>query len=188
MHDFILNIDNKELLIEILHHSVDYLIGSKPNSTTIKSSHKFGFANPDDFELSIKFIANIYKKFVLNEVTETELIFHFTHLNHDLQQSVIDVIKVRKPEVEEFLVCEHNSRHNSLLSSFDWDVKWIMGSSTMANLRMQVATLSLNCRMKEGQTETVFFEMNRKKLNDLIRVLEECEKKLNMISNENMNI
>lgn len=173
---------------QILHHSVDYLIGSKPNSTTIKSSHKFGFANPDDFELSIKFIANIYKQFVLKQVTETELIFHFTHLATDLQQSVIDVIKVRKPEVEEFLVCEYNSRHNSLLSSFDWDLKWIMGSSNMSNLRMQIATLSLNCRMKEGQTETISFEMNRKKLNELIKVLEECEKKLNSISTENMNI
>lgn len=176
------------LIHQILHHSVDYLIGSKPNSTTIKSSHKFGFTNPDDFEFSIKFIANIYKKFVLNEVNETELIFHFTHLNHDLQQSVIDVIKVRKPEVEDFLVCEYNSRQNSLMSSFDWDLKWIMGSSTMSNLRMQVATLSLNCREKDGQNKTVFFEMNRKKLNELIRVLEECEKKLNNISTENMNI
>lgn len=124
---------------------------------------------------------------MLKQVTETELILHFTHLNHDLQQSVIDVIKVRQPEVEEFLVCEYNSRHNSLLSSFDWDLKWIMGSSTISNLRMQIATLSLNCRMKEGQTKTIFFEMNRKKLNELIRVLEECEKKLNAISNENMN-
>lgn len=124
---------------------------------------------------------------MLKQVTETELIFHFTHLNHDLQQSVIDVIKVRKPEVEEFLLCEYNSRHNSLLTSFDWDLKWIMGSSTMSNLRMQIATLSLNCKMKEGQTKTVFFEMNRKKLNELIRVLEECKKKMNVISAENMN-
>ncbi|KAJ6633407.1 COMM domain-containing protein 8 [Pseudolycoriella hygida] len=185
MHDFILNIDNKELLIEILHHSVDYLIGSKPNSTTIKSSHKFGFANPDDFEFSVKFIANIYKQFVLKQVTETELIFHFTHLNHDLQQSTVDVINARKPEVEDFLVREYNSRHNSCLSSFDWDLKWIMGSSTMSNLRMQIATLSFNCRMKDGQMENFFFEMNRKKLNELIRVLEECEKKLHETSNEN---
>lgn len=58
----------------------------------------------------------------------------------------------------------------------------------MSNLRMQIATLSLNCRMKEGQTETISFEMNRKKLNELIKVLEECEKKLNAISTENMNI
>lgn len=124
---------------------------------------------------------------MLKQVTETELIFHFTHLNHDLQQSVIDVIKVRAPEVEEFLVGEYNSRHNSLLTSFDWDLKWIMGSSTMSNLRTQIATLSLNCKAKEGQTKTVFFEMNRKKLNELIRVLEECEKKLNVIGAENVN-
>lgn len=129
--------------------------------------------------MAIKFIANIYKQFVLNAIPETELIFHFAHLNQDLQQSVIDVIATRQPEVEEFLVAEFNSRNAKLLMSFDWDLKWIMGSSSLAQFRTQLATLILNCRQSAGTTETIFFEMNRQKLNQLIELLEECNGKLN---------
>lgn len=74
---------------------------------------------------------------------------------------------------------EFNSRNDKLMVSFDWDLKWIMGSSSLATLRTQLATLILNCRKKDGTIDTVFFEMNQKKLKDLIRILEECEIKLN---------
>lgn len=100
-------------------------------------------------------------------------------MNQDLQQSVIDVITIRRSEVEEFLVDEFNSRNDKLMVSFDWDLKWVMGSSSLATLRTQLATLIMNCRQKDGTIETVFFEMNRKKLHDLIRMLEECNEKLN---------
>lgn len=88
------------------------------------------------------------------------------------------MITIRRSEVEEFLIDEFNSRNDKLMVSFDWDLKWIMGSSSLPTLRTQLATLILNCRKNDGTIDTVFFEMNRRKLNELIRMLEECEKKL----------
>ena len=95
----------------------------------------------------------------------------------------MDVIQTRRPEVEAFLVQEHNSRNNNLLISFDWDVKWIMGSSSLAMWRTQVATLIMNCRngaSGNSQRKEIFFEMTKKKLEEFINVLEDCSKTLNL--------
>lgn len=162
---------------------MDFLIESqKINSTTIKFSNKFGFLNPEEFEYAIKFIATIYKDFTINAITEEELISHFAHLNQDLQQSVVDVLNTRRSEIEEFLISEYNSRKDNLLISFDWELKWIMGNNNLAADRSQLAKLILNCRNGNDKfaVKTIDFEMNQKKLNELIRMLEECEKQLNV--------
>lgn len=161
---------------------------SKDNlTTTTKFSHKFGFPNADEFEFAIKFIGTAYRQFVLRQSSETELISHFAHLNQDLQQSVVDVIGVRRTEVEEFLVSEFNARDTKLLVSFDWDVKWIMGTSSMATMRHQLATLVLNCRRSGGGggcatgTDTVSVEMRQPQVREMIRMLEACEKEMTLI-------
>lgn len=160
---------------------------SKDNlTTTTKFSHKFGFPNADEFEFAIKFIGTAYRQFIMRQITDTELISHFAHLNQDLQQSVLDVIGVRRTEVEEFLVCEFNARDTKLLVSFDWDVKWIMGTSSMATMRQQLATLVLNCRRSGGGgsatgKETVSVEMRQPQVREMIRMLEACEKEMTLV-------
>lgn len=163
---------------------MDHLIGvSKDNlTTTTKFSHKFGFPNAEEFEFAIKFIGTAYRQFVMQQITDTELISHFAHLNQDLQQSVVDVIGVRRTEVEEFLVSEFNARDTKLLVSFDWDVKWIMGTSSIATVRQQLAMLVLNCRRSGGSgTETVSVEMRQPQVREMIRMLEACEKEMTQI-------
>lgn len=124
----------------------------------------------------------------MKQITETELIFHFAHLNQDLQQCVCDVIAIRQSEVEEFLIEEHNSRHNKLLQSFHWDVKYIMGTSSLAKMRQQLATLILNCRQSTGATETIFFEMKQEQVKHLINILEECQVKLKELNNDSESV
>lgn len=158
---------------------------SKDNlTTTTKFSHKFGFPNADEFEFAIKFIGTAYRQFVMRQITDTELISNFAHLNQDLQQSVVDVIGVRRTEVEEFLVSEFNARDTKLLVSFDWDVKWIMGTSSMATARQQLATLVLNCRRSGGGsvagTDTVSVEMRQPQVREMIQMLEACEKEMTL--------
>lgn len=101
----------------------------------------------------------------------------FAHLNADLQQSVIDVIRTRIVEVQEWLLVEYNGRDNPLVQSFDWDVKVVMGSSSLASIRQFLATLVLQCRPAGGGSDVcnknIFFEMDRAKVQKLIRTLED---------------
>lgn len=144
-----------------------------------KLSHKFGFSNPDEFENAIKFISNIYRQFMLEMITEAELLSHFAHFNSDFQQSVLDVITVRRIEMQEFLINEHNSRKNNLLMSFDWDIRWILGTNNMASLRTQIATLILNCKTpKSNDLKTVHMELSKEQIDKLIDILEKCDEKL----------
>lgn len=172
----------------MLHHSVDYLIGlSKDNFKLVKSSHKYGFSNPDDFESAIKYIAKIYKQFCLKEITSDQLLSHFTHLNQQLQQTVLDVITARKDCVFNFLLKEHNSKNAYLLESFNWDLRWVMGSSSLTSHRDQLVTLALTCT-KGGKKTTIPIELDKQKLNEFIKVLEDSEKKQNdksIVSNQN---
>lgn len=113
-------------------------------------------------------------------ISKAELISHFAHFNTDFQQSVLDVFTVRRNEMEEFLINEHNSRTNNLLTSFDWDIRWILGTSNMAALRTQITTLILNCKItKSCELKTIHMELSTEQIDKLIAILEECDAKLN---------
>lgn len=168
-------------LFQILHHSIDYLIGStkQKNVPITKLSHKFGFSNSDEFENAIKFISNLYRQYNLEMISEAELLSHFAHFNADFQQSVLDVFTVRRTEMQEFLINEHNSRRNNLLLSFDWDIRWILGTSNMASLRTQIATLILNCKTpKSSDLKTIHMELSREQIDKFIHILEQCDEQL----------
>lgn len=122
---------------------------------------------------------NLYRQHVLQNITHDELISHFSHFNQDFQQCVLDVIQTRRPEVEDFLVNEYNSRENDLLSSFDWDLRWILGTNNLTTLRTQIVSLILNCKQHQNdELKTIFMEINREKLDQLIAILEECDQEL----------
>lgn len=112
-------------------------------------------------------------------ISEAELLSHFAHFSADFQQSVLDVFTVRRIEIQEFLIDEHNSRKNNLLMSFDWDIRWILGSSSMASLRTQIATLILNCKIpKSTELETIHMEFSKQQIDKFIDILEKCDEKL----------
>lgn len=116
---------------------------------------------------------------MLETITEAQLLSHFPHLNPDFQRSVTDVVITRRAEMEEFLINEHNARINDLLMSFDWDLRWILGSNNLTTLRKQIVTLILNCKTnKSTELKRVYMEMDRTKLDRLIEILEECDKLL----------
>ncbi|XP_055386505.1 COMM domain-containing protein 8-like [Condylostylus longicornis] len=183
MHEFMLNIDNKEILNEVLHHSIDHLIGStedKDEQILLKSCHKYGFSSVEQFEKTVEIIANAFKLYVLNVVSEVEFLSQFSHLSLDLQQSILAVLKTRKSEVVVFLLREHNSKHYKLLQSFDWDIRFVFGDSNNPSLRREIASLTLNCiysneNEKKPKESSIFMELDRKMLDTLIEVLENCE-------------
>lgn len=86
---------------------------------------------------------------------------------------------MRRNEIEEFLINEHNSQINKLLLSFDWDIRWILGTNNMASLRSQIATIILNCKIpKSMEPQTIHMELSRKQIDQLIDILELCDRQL----------
>lgn len=115
----------------------------------------------------------------METITEAQLLSHFSHLNADLHRTITDVLITRRAEIEEFLIGEHNARTNDLLMSFDWDLRWILGTNNLTTLRKQIVTLILNCRTsKSTDINTFHMEIDRPKLDRLIEALEECDKLL----------
>lgn len=72
-----------------------------------KSTHKYGFANTEDFESALKLIAITYKVYVAKGQSDAELLLNFSHLGQYLQQSVLGVVKARRNEIALFLIREH---------------------------------------------------------------------------------
>lgn len=154
------------------------------NVSITKLSHKFGFSNPDEFENTVKCISNIYRQYSLEMISQSECLTHFAHFNTDFQQSVLDVFSVRRSKIEEFLINEHNARKNNLLTSFDWDVREIMGASNSVSLRTQIATIIFNCKTNSAaEQKTVHMELTQQQINQLIDILEKCDEQLSKTTN-----
>lgn len=73
------------------------------------------------------------------------------------------------------LVNLHNSSNIPLMKSFDWDLKFIIGNSSLASFREQRATLILDCQ-KGKESDSVSVELNRAMVDKLIQELETQEK------------
>lgn len=71
------------------------------------------------------------------------------------------------------LMNKHNSKKLPLVKSFDWDLKFIIGSSSLSSHREQKATLMFDC-IHDNQSEFLSTEINRKKIDEFIRELKTC--------------
>jgi COMM domain containing 8 len=164
-----------------LHLSIDHLVQS-PITTNVDHKSilkKFPFINTKEESLLIlNFIANAYQQYCLNEINDDELRANFSNLNSEFQQISVNVIEARKNEVLTKIVDDQNAAKDLLLETFDWDIKWILGNSSLASQRQQFISLILNCKHSSDKLKTVNFEMTKDKLNDLISVLEKCNEQL----------
>lgn len=118
----------------------------------------------------LDYISNIYTQYCSNQLTKPELLEYFP-VDDGLKDCVFKAIEVRKPQVCQHLVNVHNSANIPLMKSFDWDLKLILGNSSLAAFKEQKATLILNCQ-KGKEVETLSVEMNEEMLDKLIAELE----------------
>ncbi|XP_053696751.1 COMM domain-containing protein 8-like isoform X2 [Sabethes cyaneus] len=187
MHNLLINISSEQDFKQIAHLLIDYLLEvPRTDVTRRKVCSLLNLpAGGDDFSFTIKLIESVFRQYCLNEINEAELKSHFQALNQDMQQTLLRTVEQRKSEIAQFLINEINAKDNLLMESFDWDVKWIMGNSSLASVREQIATVALNCRGKDHRLKTVRFEMNRDKLNHFIEQLEKCDlESLDMIKDK----
>ncbi|XP_062551488.1 uncharacterized protein LOC134216654 [Armigeres subalbatus] len=178
MHDILINITEDENIIQIIHLLIDHFLElPKSSATRSKVASALKVTNPasEDLTVTLRLLDNLFRQYCLSEIDENELKSHFSNLSSSMQTALIAAINLRKDEIGQFLINEVNAQDNLLMESFDWDVKWIMGNSSLASTREQIATVALNCRDKNQQLKMVRFEMNRERLAELIGVLEGCE-------------
>ncbi|XP_053958905.1 uncharacterized protein LOC128863664 [Anastrepha ludens] len=172
---FLLNIDNKEILYEILNYSVDVLLGNSDEHQMEKHCHKYGFQNVHDFMLMTRKIARAYRSHYENEnSTEAELLYEFSNLSPEFQRLVPAVYEARKSEIGKYMLQLHNAQEHSLVLSFDYDARVVLGDSSFAQNYRELVRLYFNCCDANGKISKIHFEMNPDKLNEFIMALEEA--------------
>ncbi|XP_034474426.1 uncharacterized protein LOC117781726 [Drosophila innubila] len=165
------NINNKEIFMEVLHLSIDFLIGNISDQQALRLSHKYGFQNPDDFLLATRTISKYYRNCCTDNV-EPGAADKLSFLSPDLRPLVPLVLAARQDAVEYALGRYEYLRSNTkCVVSFDWDTRLILGDSSYRSNVRQVVTINLHCR-SNSKDETLMFEMNLDQLNAFIEVLE----------------
>lgn len=117
-------------------------------------------------------IANIFIQYCSNQLNKSEMLDYFP-INPNKKDCVFKAIEARKLDVCKYLMNEHNSRNIPLMKSFDWDIQFIAGNSSLASYREQLTTLSFECQ-KGNNLETVSMEMDKETLESVIKNLENC--------------
>ncbi|XP_061401649.1 uncharacterized protein LOC133337441 [Musca vetustissima] len=170
--EFLLNIDNKEILIEILNQSIDFLIGNKDEHALMRQSHKYGFHNPDDFLLATRNMAKYYRKICCSG---SGVVDH-SMLPPDLKNIITSVYVSRREELLRFLIREQNASVCESVESFDWDVRLILGDSNFeTNLRLLTNITFRLCNglaNKNVKCNYLQFQVNEDKVDELISSIE----------------
>lgn len=146
---------------QILNTSIDRIYKKESSKKYMKHSAE------------LDYISNIFTQYCSNQLTKVELLEYFPVADH-LKDTVFKAIEVRKPQICQHLVNLHNRSQFPLMKSFDWDLKFIVGNSSLATFREQRATLMLNCQ-RGSEEETLSVELNRSMLEKLMNELEKSQ-------------
>lgn len=165
------------MIFQFLHDCVDDLIG--------KTTRNFNNYNSDiewtvdDYNFSKNALQNLYRQFVISGSGECDL--SDSKISENLKNEIKTCYDIRKEEIFQVLAEEAvvNRGHN-LVKNFDWRLKWIMGTSSLATLREPVLQIDLHCKTndKSKENETVNFEVNAHQLENVITELSEVQKEL----------
>ncbi|XP_017126546.1 uncharacterized protein LOC108145553 isoform X1 [Drosophila elegans] len=167
--DILKCIDNKEIFIEVLHLAIDYLIGNINDKQTLRSSHKYGFHNAEDFLLVTRKMSSYYKLFSL-EITRCKNVTPFTCITPELSRLVPIVLTARLSEVTRHLAQWEFSKTENIVESFGWDTRLILGDSSFGGNFHKITTVNFRYH-NINYPNILFFEMNNVKLTDFIILL-----------------
>jgi hypothetical protein len=79
-----------------------------------------------------------------NKISKTELL-DYVSLSEELQNHLLDTIESRKVKICKHLLNINNSKIIPLLINFDWDIKFIIGNSSITSFRDQKASILFDC-------------------------------------------
>lgn len=147
--------------------AIDYLIGNFTDEQTLRSSHKYGFQNSDDFLLVIRIVSKFYKDILV----KCEKLTQFSCINPEMSRHAHLVLSARYSELRSHLEHWEFLEKKNVIESFGWDTRLILGDSSFGRHIHQLTTLVFQYRHMHIQKD-LHFEMNNVMLSDFIYLLE----------------
>lgn len=108
------------------------------------------------------------------ENTEVDRISRAEEMSSPTDDSdcALSVIEARNKALCQFLLDNDNrSEDSSVIQSFDWEIKFLTGSSSLSSLKQQKATLILNGQ-RDDAAETISLEMDISTVSKIITQLD----------------
>uniref|UniRef100_A0A8W7PYR9 COMM domain-containing protein n=1 Tax=Anopheles coluzzii TaxID=1518534 RepID=A0A8W7PYR9_ANOCL len=177
MHDIIIQTVSEQDFTEAIFLLIDCIVEVPRQSQQCRDrlAQLLGHAtSSDELKHTLKLFEALVRKYCIGEVDEVRLRSHLAQLSPNRQDRVVEIVNLRRPEIARRLIDEVNRREGGvpLVESFDWNVSWIMGSSSLASHRKQLCTVALACRDGAAKPHTISFEMGREQVEQVIRELE----------------
>uniref|UniRef100_A0A182PDB8 COMM domain-containing protein n=1 Tax=Anopheles epiroticus TaxID=199890 RepID=A0A182PDB8_9DIPT len=172
MHEIIIQTVDEKDFTEVIFLLIDYIV-EVPRSQQCRDrlAQLLGLsASSDELKRTLKQFETLVLKYCVGELDEAGLRSHLVTLPSSRQDQVLEIVNLRRLQVARRLIDEVNRREGGvpLVESFDWNLSWVMGSSSLASLRKQLCTMVFACR----DANSISFEMNRKQVEELISELE----------------
>ncbi|XP_058060105.1 uncharacterized protein LOC131210827 [Anopheles bellator] len=156
---------------------IDYAVGvprTQRQRTRERLASLLGWSVAGEELKTLKLFENVLRKYCVGELDAGRFRSHFTNLSSVQQDRLVEIVNLRKAEIAQRLIDEVNRREGGvpLVEWFDWNVSWIMGSSSLASIRQQLCTVTFACRDVDAKGTTISFEMDRQQVDEAIRQLE----------------
>ncbi|KAJ8669654.1 hypothetical protein QAD02_000913 [Eretmocerus hayati] len=87
-----------------------------------------------------------------------------------VQEAILECLTMRKVQLTNALILKCSSKCGPTMTSFDWRLKYVMGSSKMASIREPLLQLDLN--FGEEKNEKLQLELTKDELDKMISTLE----------------
>uniref|UniRef100_A0A182YFV9 COMM domain-containing protein n=1 Tax=Anopheles stephensi TaxID=30069 RepID=A0A182YFV9_ANOST len=177
MHDIIIKTSSEQDFTEVIFLLIDYIVELLPRTQRSRErlANLLGQSSTsDELKHTLKLFENLVRKYCLGEVDEMRFRSHLSQLPPNRADRVLEIVNLRRPEIAQRLIDEVNRREGGvpLVESFDWNVSWIMGSSSLASMRKQLCTVTLACRDSDSKSRAINFEMGRDQVEEVISQLE----------------
>lgn len=85
----------------------------------------------------------------------------------------VKLLESKKTELLYQLVARHNSKYMETVTSFEWYLKLVLGTSELTALRYPLLQLFFNTMDTNGQQNKLLFDVDKNMINKLILTLEE---------------
>lgn len=170
---------NAEVLKEFVHRCIDKICGRKgPSEEKFCAScgwnhSQFLEANSALEEFLVECVAQDYDRKKIEE---------FVSLEDNQLQAFLNCLVVRKDELQISLLRQYQNRPSQFLSDFDWKLKWVMGSSSLASYQETLLELDMTAVQhptvpisSKSPYERISVELTRDDLSTLINTLEKAQ-------------
>uniref|UniRef100_A0A182VTY3 COMM domain-containing protein n=1 Tax=Anopheles minimus TaxID=112268 RepID=A0A182VTY3_9DIPT len=176
MHDIIIKTATDQDFTEAVFLLIDYIV-EVPRAQRCRerlATFLGQSTSSEELKHTLKLFENLVRKYCLGELGEGRLRSHLSQLSPSRQTRLLEIVNLRRPEIAQRLIDEVNRRAGGvpLVESFDWNVSWVMGSSSLASARKQLCTVALACRDIDSKAQTISFEMGRDEVEQVISELE----------------